>query len=241
MSNFLTGPVQVIGQTLHSSSADQYHKLGELVFANDGRAFRYALAGGTALVAGNMYSSQAEDTDTEDMTAVAAAVGDLSIASTTTVTVTANEYAEGFILVSVTPGVGKNYKIKGHIAYTAAAPTFNLDESVVVALTTTSRLDALANPFRSVIVSPTTLTGVCVGAAVHAVASAEYGWLQVLGSACVEVEGTLSVGLPVVTSDTDIGTVETIADGAHELLQIVGVAQTAGSAGEFAAVKLNVL
>ena len=81
----------------------------------------------------------------------------------------------------------------------------------------------------------------CVGAAVHAVASAEYGWLQVLGSACVEVEGTLSVGLPVVTSDTDIGTVETIAAGAHELLQIVGVAQTAGSAGEFAAVKLNVL
>src|SRR3990167_9344362 len=118
MSNFLSGPVQVAAQTLHSSSADQYHKLGELVFANDGRAFRYVEAGGTALIAGQVQQSQAQDTDTQDQTAVAAAVGDLSIVSTTTVTVTANEYAEGFILVSVTPGVGKNYKIKGHIAYT---------------------------------------------------------------------------------------------------------------------------
>ena len=240
MSNFLSGPVVVAGQTLHSSSADQYHKLGELVFANDGRAYRYAKAGATALVAGNCQSSAAEDTDTQDMTAVAAAVGDLSIVSTTTVTVTANEYAEGFILVSVTPGVGRLHKIKGHAAFTAEAPTFNLDnDPLVVALTTTSRLDALANPYSAVIVSPTTLTGVCVGVAVHAVALSEFGWLQVAGTACVEADGTVTVGIPVITSDTDAGTVESITDGAHELLQVVGTALTGAATGEFGAINLS--
>ncbi len=242
MSNFLTGPVVVAAQTLHSSSADQYHKLGELVFANDGRAFRYAKAdASTALVAGNIYSSAAEDTDTQDMTAVAAAVGDLSIVSTSTVTVTANEYAEGFILVSVTPGVGRQYKVKGHAAFTSAAPTFNLDEPLVVALTTTSRLDAYANPFNGVIVSPTTITGPVVGAAVHPIAVSQFGWLQVLGDACLEAQNACTVGLPVIASNDDAGCVETITDAAHELLQVVGVAQTGIADGEFGAVKINLL
>lgn len=243
MSNFLSGAVSVAAQTLHSSSADQYHKLGELIFANDGRAFRYCKADATtALVAGNIYSNAAEDTDTQNMTAVAAAVGDLSIVSTTTVTVSANEYAEGFICVAVTPGVGRQYKIKGHIAYTTAAPTFNLDnDPVKVALTTVSRLDAYANPYNGIIASPTTITGVVLGASVHPIAVSEFGWLQVSGVACIEAQNALTVGLPVVASNDDEGTVETITDGAHELLQRVGTALTGVSDGEFGAVLLDLI
>jgi|SRR3990167_8561474 len=241
MSNFLSGPVAVAAQTLHSSSADQYHKLGELIFANDGRAYRYCKAG-EALVAGNVKQNAAEDTDTENLTAVAAAVGDLTIVSTTTVTVTANEYAEGFVLISVTPGVGRQYKIKGHIAYTTAAPTFNLDnDSIRVALTTTSRFDALANPYAGVIIQPTSRTGAPVGVAVHPIASAEFGWLQVLGVANVLADGALSVGLDVVSSDATAGAVEVIADVAPELLPRVGVAVTAVSSTEYGAVKLSLL
>lgn len=239
MSSFLSGAVQVAAQEIHSSSTDQMHNLGEVVFANDGRVYKYCKAGGTALVAGNLQQSQAQDTDTQDMTAVAAAVGDTAIVSTTTVTVTANEYAEGFILVSVTPGVGRLYKIKGHTAYTTAAPTFNLAEEVKVALTTTSRLDALANPYSAVIINPTTQTSAPIGVAVHPIVASEFGWLQVAGLACVEFEGTGTVGLPVVASDTDDGTVETIADGAHELLTVVGTAQTSVTTGEFGAIILH--
>ena len=240
MSSFLSGPVQVAAQTLHSSSADKYHNFGELIFSNDGRAFRYCKAG-EALVAGNLYQSAAEDTGTQNMTAVAAAIGDTLIASTTTVTVTANEYAEGFILVSVTPGVGRQYKIKGHIAYTTAAPTFNLAEEVKVALTTTSRLDAFANPYSGVVVYPVTETGAAVGVSVHPIASAEFGWMQVGGIACVEAQNALTVGLPVVASDDDAGCVETITDGAHELLARVGTALTGVADGEFGAVKLELI
>lgn len=239
MSSFLSGPVQVVAQTLHSSSADKYHNLGELVFANDGRAYRYAKAGATALVAGNIYQSSAEDTATQNLTADAAAVGALSISASTTVTITANEYAEGWVMVSVTPGVGRQYKIKGHAAYTAAAPTLNLAEEVKVALTTTSRIDLVRNPFSAVIVSPTTITSAVIGAAVHPVVASEFGWLQVSGVANLEAQNALTVGLPVVASNDDAGCVETITDGAHELLQVVGTALTGVADGEFGAVLLT--
>jgi len=238
MSNFLSGPVQVAAQSLHTSSADQYHKKGELVFANDGRAFRYAEAGGTALVAGTLQQSQAQDTDTQNMTAVAAAAGDLSIVSTTTVTVTANEYAEGFILVSVTPGVGKNYKIKGHVAYTAAAPTFNLDESVVVALTTSSRLDALANPYADVVQAATTFTAAAVGVAVHAIAIDQFGWLQVQGLTNCLLDGTGVIGEPVIRSNGTAGSVEPVTT-TFTVQGNVGWAATAISNTEYGAIILQ--
>ncbi len=237
MSNFLSGPVIVAAQTLHSSSADQYHKLGELIFANDGRAFRYVKAGGTALVAGKLQQSSAEDTGLQNLTAVAAAVGDLSIGASTTVTVTANEYAEGFVLVTVTPGVGKQYKVKGHTAYTAAAPTFNLDESVVVALTTTSRLDLVRNPYSAVIVNPTTLTSSPIGVAVHAVTNAQFGWLQVAGIANILADGANAVGANLVASNGVAGAVEdAAAPGAQPL---VGIAHTGAADTEYGAVKLQ--
>lgn len=241
MSTVLTGPVQIASQTLHSSSSDKLHMLGETVFSNDGRAFRYCLVGATSLVAGNVYQASAEDTNLQNLTAVAASVGDYAVAASTTVTVDANEYAEGFAMISVTPGVGRAYKVKGHTAYSGAAPTFNTFDKVEVALTTTSRIDMVRNPYFKVIVAPTTITSAVVGAAVHPVTNGQYGWLQVSGIANLEAQNAVTVGLPVVASNDDAGTVETITDGAHELLQRVGTALTGIADGEFGAVYIDLL
>lgn len=241
MSNFLSGPVVVAAQSLNVTSVDQLHKLGEVIFANDGRAYRYCEVGGTDLIAGNLQQSQAQDTDTQDLTAVAAAVDDLAIVSTTTVTVTANEYAEGFALISVTPGVGRQYKIKGHIAYTAAAPTFNLDnDSIRVALTTISRFDALANPYKGVIVAPTSRTGPPVGVAVSPLDDADFGWLQVLGVTTVVADGALVIGEPVIRSDGVAGAVEPTTT-TFTVQGFVGYAQTGVATTEYGAVNLKLL
>lgn len=237
MSTFLTGPVVVAAQTLHSSSADKYHMLGELVFANDGRAYRYCKAGAVALVAGKLQQSSAEDTNLQNLTAVAASVGDVSISASTTVTVDANEYAEGWVLVTVTPGVGRQYKVKGHIAYAAAAPTFNLFDSVAVALTTTSRLDLVRNPYFKVIVNPTTLTSSPIGVAVHPVAIGEFGWLQVAGIANVLADGANAVGANLVASNGTAGAVEDAAAPGGQPL--VGIAHTGAADTEYGAVKLQ--
>lgn len=231
-----TGPVSV-GQSLLSSSTLQLHNLGELVHSSDGRAFRYALAGATALIAGQLQQAAAQVTGDQNLTAVAAAVGDFTIASTSTVTVTANQYANGYALITVTPGVGYIYKIASHAAYTAAAPTFTLADSIQVALTTTSRIDIIKNLYDSVIVSPSTASSTPVGVAVYPVAIAGYGWIQVAGVANCLADGTITTGTTLVASNGTAGAVEPFAG----VQAVVGLAVSGIASTEYGAVKLSLL
>lgn len=234
MSSFLTGLTQVPDQQLYSSDSKSHHKLGETVFANDGRAFRYCKAGGTALVVGKLQQASAENTGLQNLTAVAAAVGDTTIAASSTVTVTANEYAEGFAIVTVTPGVGQQFKVSGHAAYTAAAPTFSISESVRVALTTTSRIDLVRNPYSGVIVNPATATSAPIGVAIYPVVASEYGWVQVGGVATILSDGGSTVGTNVSASNATAGAVE----AAVTAQAAIGVAVTGVATTEYGAFRL---
>lgn len=235
-----TGP-QVVAQGLFEESSTALHNLGEIVHSNDGRAYRYAKAGGSALVAGNVQQGSAEDTGDQDLTPAATAIGSTSIVFTSTVTVTENQYAGGFVSITTSAGVGYVYPISGHAAFTAAAPTINLGQAIDVALTTSSRVDLVKNPYDAVILhagaSPTAVT---VGVAVTAMTAAYFGWLQVLGPATVESEGGSSVGVLQIASDGDAGCVEDIGDGANELDVRIGVAMTGIADGEFGLVRLSI-
>lgn len=232
-----TGP-QVVAQGLFSSSATGYHNVGELVFSNDGRAYRYALAGASSLVQGKLQQASAEVTANQNLTAVAAAVGDLVLVSTSTVTVVANQYANGYALITVTPGEGYQYKIAGHAAFTSAAPTFTLSDAIAVtALTTGSRIDLVANPYASVIINPATASSTPVGVAIYPVTNAQYGWLQVAGVANVLADGTVVVGTSVCASNGTAGAVEATAG----VQALVGTAVTGIATTEYGAIKLNLI
>lgn len=237
MATQLSGSIEVVAQGLMTSSSTQLHNLGELVHSNDGRAFRYCKAGGTALVAGKLQQAQAEDTGDQDIAATAAAIGDLSV-TTAAMTVTANQYAQGLMIVTVTPGQGYAYKIKSHAAFTAAAATFTLEDAIVVALTTSSRLDFVANPYSAVIVNPATASSSPSGVAVYPVTASEYGWLQVAGVAAVLADGANAVGAAVVASNAVAGAVE---DAAGSAQAIVGTCVTGGADTEYSAIKLALL
>ncbi len=235
----LSGAIQVAGQALFSSSAYKAHNLGELVFTNDGRAFRYTKAGGTTLVPGKLQQASAEVTGDQNLTAVAAAIGDVSIASTSTVTVTANQYAEGWAIITVTPGQGYQYKIKGHAAYSAAAPTLALEDAILVALTTSSRIDLVANPYSAVIVNPATASSTPVGVAVYPVVNAEFGWVQVSGVATILADGTITVGTAVDASNGTAGAVEAHPEAGVQAP--VGIAVTGGATTEYVAIKIDLI
>lgn len=236
----LTGAAQVAGQNLFTSSSYKAHQLGEIVFSNDGRAFRYAKAGGTALVQGKLQQASAEVTANQNLTAVAAAVGDTTLVSTSTVTVTANQYAEGWAMITVTPGEGYQYKIKNHAAFTAAAPTFVLEDAIqITALTTGSRIDLVANPYSAVIVNPTTATSAPVGVAVYPVAASEFGWLQVAGVANVLADGTVTVGTAVDASNGTAGAVEAHPEAGVQAG--VGLAMSGIATTEYGPIKLNLI
>jgi hypothetical protein len=233
--------VQAVGLDLYESSTTQVHRLGERIETTDGRVFRYAKAGASALVAGNVIQSSAQVTTHKVMTPSAAAIGATSVSATLGATnaVTENQYADGYLIVCTTPGNGYAYRISSHPAAAAsAACVFTLAEPLNVALTTSSRVSLQANAFKGVIQSPvTTLTGSVVGVAVVAAAANEFCWLQTRGVAPVLTAGTPGVGLAVVVPATAAGAV--VIDGAASATQVIGSMMETGVDGLNCAVFLN--
>ena len=207
----LCGPVSVAAQVLYTSSSDQLHQLGLLVHSNDGRVFRYAKAGGTTLVRGNLQQASAEDTSNfQNLTATNVAAAATSVTTTSTVTLTANQLAGGFLVtVSATTGAGQVARIAGHAAATAAVVTINLDDPLVLATTGTLKIDMIPNPYSAVVVNPTTATSAPVGVCIHPITNAQFGWLQVRGAGPVLLDaGTGVVGTEQVASNATAGAVE---------------------------------
>lgn len=211
------------------------HELGEKVHTSDGRAFRYVRVGsGAALVIGNVLQSPAEDTGDQNIAAVATAVGSMTV-TTGTMTVTANQYAGGFMCVTVTPGLGEYYKIASHAAFSGAAATFTLEEPIRTALTSSTRLDFVPNIYNGVIQNPASASGTVVGVAVNDIAASNYGWIQVTGPCPVLTQassGNASVGGLVVASNGTAGAVEIAASASTEAQAPVGIAMTGTSVGE---------
>lgn len=231
----ITGPVQIAGQAIHSSSSTAVHRVGEYVMTNDGRGFRYSKNGAVAMAVGRIYQAKAEDTSNEqEVTITNAAIGDTTIVSTDTVTLAADLLAGGYLLVSEgTLGTGQVYLLKGNTAASAAVVTFNLEEPVRVATTGTCKVDVKVNPYMSVVVAPTTQTSAVVGAAVHAVAVTEFGWLQTHGVCGILAQGTVVVGDGLVPANTTTaGTVVSRADASLEAS--VGYALHGAASTDFA-------
>lgn len=210
------------------------HDLGSQMVTPDGRKFRYVKAGAVALVPGTLLQASAEVTANQNLTAVAAAIGDLTISTSSSITVTANQYAGGWVMVTVTPGQGYAYKIKSHPAVTAGTCAFALEDSVQVALTTSSRLDLVANPYSAVVINPTTATSIPVGAAIYPIAIGEFGWAQTKGVANLLADGAITVGTSLVASNGTAGAVEALAG----VQALVGEAVTGIATTEYGAVNL---
>jgi len=235
-----TGPA-IVAQGLYEEVSTSLHNLGELVHSNDGRTFRYCKAGGTALVAGNLQQSSAQDTGDHNLAVAATAIGSKSIVTVGTVTVTANQYAGGFVTIADDAGEGYMYRISSHAAATTSVFTLNLEDKVQVALTTDTTIDIIKNPYDGVIVNPTTISSSIAGAAVKPLTASYYGWLQVSGPCAMLDDGGITIGTPVVASDNTAGAVEIIADGASEIIQIVGTGIIASTSTEYGTVNLRLL
>lgn len=225
-----SGPIGIAsGIPFTVDEANPNTDLGAMIEGDNGRKYVYVKAGTSALVAGDLLQAPAEDTADQNIAATAAAVGATSI-TTASMTVTANQYAGGFVTVTVTPGLATTYRIKSHAAYTAAAATFELEDPIQVALTSTSRLDFVPSPYNGVIQAPTTLTSAVVGVAVNDITASQHGWAQVAGPASVknDAAGALTVGVAVMPSSSVAGAVRLQTAGNA----IVGRALTGIASGE---------
>lgn len=237
----LTGPVIVAAQGIYSESSTALHVIGEKMVTNDGRAFRYAKVGATALVPGKLYQAPAEDTSNfQDLTVTAPSAGATSIVTTSTVTLTANQLAGGFLTItSATTNAGQTLRISGHAAASAAVVTINLDDPVTYAPTGTVKVDMHPSPYSGVIVAPTTETSAPVGVALYKVTAAYFGWLQTHGPCGVLAQGTVTVGDEVVVAgSTNAGAV--VAKGIDSITSPVGTALTGIASTDYGLVFLTI-
>lgn len=220
--------------------ANPTHELGERIVTPEGRAFRYAKAGTSALVAGELLQSPAEDTAVQSIAVAAAVVGATSVTTTGTVTVTADEYAGGWLVATGEGGTGNGvmYRIKSHPAATAAVVTVTLEDPLQVAFSASTQVDFVKNPYNGVIVNPTTASGTVVGVAVNNITASQYGWIQTEGVATVLSQGGATVGALQVASNGTAGAVEAATNASTEAQAVVGIAVTGIATTEYGAVKL---
>ncbi len=212
----------------------------------DGQWFAFCQNGGSTLVPGNVIAAPAIQTNHVGNTATATAAGATTVTFTQGATaVTQNEYKDGYLVVSVTPGAGYTYKISSHDAVGSAASyawPLAPGESIQVALTSTSRLDLIPNPYRGVIQAPvTTLTSQPVGIAVSAPLANGYAWLGVKGIFGVLTSGTLIIGEQAISPAGAAGAVGPNSSGGSEVEVIIGRVARVAATTAWSSIQVNFL
>lgn len=239
MATFLTSNPTTApnGPYVAGQATDNGLMLGAKFVDQSGKAYRWALNGATAMVPGKLYQAPAEITDHQGLTPAAAAIGATQVTVALGATAaTANQYSQGYLVVTVTPGQGYRYRISANpAAALSTSMVVTLEDPILVALTTSSRVDLVLNEYSGVIVNPSTASSCPVGAAIYPVAASTYGWVQTGGVASLLADGAVVVGTNVCASNATAGAVEA-ATGVQAL---VGIAQTGIATTEYGAVKLT--
>lgn len=236
----LSGFPHLSGQEILDNSSTQKMPLGAYMETSDGRGFRYALNGAADTVAGKVYQSKALDATNDQPSGghatAAVAAGSTTFVTTDTATVTANEFAGGYLSVVVTPGQGYTYRIASHAAFSAAAVTMTLDDPIVVALTTSSNAIWVAHPFSGIVIEPGTPTAAIVGVSTGIVTAAYYGWVQTKGACAVLFTGTGVAGKAVGSLS---GGTSGSAAPAIAATNILGYHMATGITGEYSMIYLT--
>ena len=225
----------------YAESSTQLFPLGaELHYGNN--IFRYGQMGSGAVTAGKLVQHAAIIANHTNMTATATtAVGETAISVETSgdTDMTLNQYADGYLWVNDANGEGQTMRVKSNPAHDHSA-----DPSVVIttydplatALTTSSELSLLANPYTGLIVAPATETGTVMGATVIDMTASYYGWFTVSGPQALLSVGTVVRGNICVRSG---GTAGGVAPATDNLLTEIGEVMAARADTEYSLVYMN--
>lgn len=215
------------------SNGDLYTSITDIIGAEqvgikqpglNGKEFALALVGGSALVAGNLLQSAAQDTQFQNMAVgTAGAVGDNYLQITNGTTTVVPYYWKGGSIGVYTAGtvaIGDEYTIMdvtGTLTSGGAMKVW-LDRPLRYAVTTSATVVMQKNVYNNVIQMPaTTPTGVPVGIAIFAAAAGSSTvqsatWVQTRGVASVLSDGsTFAVGSAVGTPSGTAGAVTVYA------------------------------
>ena len=210
---------------IYDESSTQNAPLGTRMAWADGRVYRYFQNGGTALAASKLFQTTVLVTgwDASVKPAAAYAAGQTQIGCSATagtsvvdtnIEVTACQ--DGFIGVRTGAGQAYQYQIKSHTAISSnSAFTINLYDPIKVALGSTASCALIRNPYKDVVVAPTTHTGAIMGVSVMVVTANYYSWGQTwgigLGYDDADADRIVAAGMAVIRSISTAGYISGLA------------------------------
>jgi hypothetical protein len=206
-----TQRISLSAQDARQVSTTQVHKLGTVAETADGRVFRYSSAGAVNLAAGLFNTTVAKVANHTNITVAAAyAVGVRQVTATLGATAsTLDQYKDGYLVVNDSTGVGCAYRVEGNSAASSSGVvTVNLAEGVAIALTTSSKVSLVPNPWSGSIVSASAVALFCNGTNNVAAAASSYYWSQTQGIASALSDGVIGKGSGAILSDAVNGAVE---------------------------------
>ena len=230
------------GTTSVTDSLGNDIPLGSVLHYGD-RVFRYGKAGGVALTAGKVVQTAVgTKADHQDLAPTAnVAIGEYAISVETAGTdLTLNQYAGGYLYVNDVTGEGQCLKIASNPVHDHSS-----DPSVIItcydalatAITTSSKVSLIADPWSGLLVAPAAETGAAMGVPIVDMALSAYGWFQTYGPAAVLTVGTIVLGHNVVRSATVAGGV---APATSDILDIVGTCMLVDVTTDYSLIKLNI-
>ena len=226
------------------TTTSQKHKLGTRMQIAD-REFVYAFTG-EAITTGLLAKSHTgTDAEQRNLAVLAQSAGGTTITLSGTLTITEDEYKDGWIVLTNAAEEGHMYRIKSNTAVTSAANcvvTIDEEDGLVTAITTATKVGLHMNPYKDVEVhdyngvDASPLGWTCVD-----IADDAYGWLCVKGFTAALMDGTPGAGVPLIASDAVDGAVEIYNEDGTANLAIVGYnGPLAGTDGEYALIKANI-
>lgn len=193
----------------------QQMELGASLNISDGRIFRYANSGGVAQSAGKINTAPLQKTNHQNQAVqAAAAIGATTVSLTLGATASvAQEYAEGLLVIGLTPGQGHSYKISDQPATASSGTqTLTLFDAIQVALTTSSKYSLVYNNWNGTI-EGTTQTIRPAGVPMTPVSASTtsagdfYYWDQTRGVIPTLNDGAIALGTSITLSGSVSGAV----------------------------------
>ena len=173
-------------------TSSQKQKLGTRAVTPDGRVFYYAENSGSAITtAGQIVDGiAAVGAHDMDLAAAATSANELSFTSGTSLTVTKNQYKDGYVYFNDGPGQGEVYRIKENTAVSSATGlkiTVDEPDGIRTALTTSSLFGLMYSPYKDVKIldGDGTMTTGPLGVTTIPVTADYFCWIQTAGPAAV--------------------------------------------------------
>jgi len=226
------------------TTSAQKHKLGTHMQIAD-REFIYAQAGEDITVGKLVMGAAGTAAHQVDLAVSASSAGATTVTLSGSLTITKDQYKDGWLIFNDVEEEGHMYRIKSNTAVSSATGcviTIDEEDGLATAITTSQQVGIYENPHKEVEIHDyNDIDNAPLGWACVDIADESYGWICDKGFTTALIDGTPGIGTQLVVSQGVDGAIEVLDSDADDEGTVVAVmGPIAGVSGEYGLVKANI-